>query len=580
MRFRGVLAGVVWLVGAMALAQAAGLSPEEFQQKLDRAIELNTTAPWRESQVILEELRPHLDTAGEQQYGEFAYLEARNLTLSGDFEGALKKIESLLERDLTGRQRLRTYRLGANAAIIARRFEKAFTYLRTGLEILNHREDSSYSEGLYGLASYSYAQVGELERAGEFAQLALEESRSTGKPRDLCYAHHQLAFVRKLENEVEDAKHHYESAISQCLEADDELSAAISESGLADLLRQAGDYKLAESRFESALSRLERVEFQSGIAESKLYYARLAEALRQPDKVVALLTPVVDDFASDQTWDYLAEAHRMLGDIARDRGEFASALEHYEARMQARERHLDMERARRIAFLEVDFDLKHTEQQLDLLQEQARVRELEVQNEQQQRRLRMVMYGIFALLIVILFLLLAHTTRERRRFQVLSNRDGLTSLNNHTRFFELAEQSYQSCREKGVPFTLILADIDHFKQVNDRYGHAAGDKALRRVGARLRECFGTETIIGRIGGEEFAIAIPGDRPFNTEQALERFRDSLGEGRNDDTAIPVTMSFGIAHSCDQDKTLTDLRERADEALYRAKRAGRNRVTYAD
>lgn len=578
---RGVIAiAGAWLTIGLALAQDPGIGPDAFQDKLDRAIELNTTAPWRESQRILDELRPHLDTASPAQYAEYAYLEARNLTLSGDLAGGLEKVAALLTRELTAQQKIRVYRLGANIAIIARRFEQAFGYLRDGLQLLDDPQTDLENAGLYGLASYSYAQVGELGQARDFGHLALAEARKSGNPRDLCYAEQQLAFVNKLDDRIETARPYYEAAISHCLEAGDELSSAISESGLGDLLRRAGEYETAASLLESALARLRKSEFESGVSETSLYFARLEMARGRPDRVVELLTPVLGELARGQTWDYLAEAHRMLGDIARERQQFPRAMEHYEARMAAREKHLDMERARRIAYLEVDFDLKHTRQQLELFREQARVRELEMQNEKQRKRLRTAVYVLAGVLFVVLLLLLAHATRERRRFQNLSHGDGLTALSNHTRFFELAERTFELSREKKVPFTLVLADIDHFKQVNDRHGHLAGDEVLRRVGARLRECFGKQGIIGRIGGEEFGIAIPGYRPCDIQDDLDELREALQDARSGDEIIKVTMSFGIAMRRRDDKTLTEVRERADEALYRAKHSGRDRVVLAD
>jgi len=578
---RGIisLAGA-WLTIGFALAQGPGIGPDAFQERLDRAVELNTTAPWRESQQILDELRPHLDIASPEQYAEYGYLEARNLTLSGDLAGGLDKIAALLQRELTTQQRIRIYRLGANIAIIARRFEEAFSYLREGLKLLDEPNRNLDNAGLYGLASYSYAQVGELPRAREFGQLALAEARKNADPRDLCYAEQQLAFVNKLDGRIETARPFYESAIAHCMEAGDELSAGISESGLGDLLRRAEAFEAAASRLESGLARLEETGFESGISETRLYFARLEMAREKPDRVIELLTPVLDDLAEGQTWDYLAEAHRMLGKIASERQQYPRAMQHYEARMEAREKHLDMERARRIAYLEVEFDLKHTQQQLELLREQARVTELEAQNEKQRKRLRTAVYVLAGVLFLVLLLLLAHATRERRRFQNLSHRDGLTALSNHTRFFDLAERAFKLTRDKNVPFTLVLADIDHFKQVNDMHGHLAGDEVLRRVGARLRECFGKQGIIGRIGGEEFGIAIPGFRPGDVEKDLNRLRELLKDARSGDQNIAVTMSFGLALRRRHDTTLTEVRERADEALYQAKHSGRDRIVRAD
>jgi diguanylate cyclase (GGDEF)-like protein len=572
-----LLAVITPLAGAQ---QEQGMSAERFERELERAIELNTTAPWRESQAILDELKPHLELATDAQYAEFAYLEARNQALAGNHEDSLARAEDLLEHNLTPRQQIRTYRLAANVAVLARRFEAAFRYLREGLQLLGNRGHDSYSEGLYGLAAYAYAQVGEVERGLEFAELAMEYARNDDNMRDVCYAEQRFAFLHKIDGNIDDARSRYRNAVANCLEAGDVLSAAVSQSGLADLLRRAGEYDAAEEQFEQALERLEQVDYKSGMAEARLYYARLEHARGRPERVVELLEPVMAQLRTGQTWDYLAEAHRMLGDIARERGDYSGALAHYEARLDAREKHLDMERARRIAFLEVDFNVQHTEQQLALLREQARVNELQNRTRQQQRMLTTVGYVVTGFLVVILILLLRHATRERRRYKDLSHHDGLTGVSNHTRFFEIAGQALARARAADKPFTLVLADIDHFKQVNDNHGHQTGDEVLRRVGARLRECFSQYGSIGRIGGEEFAIALPGMHPNEVYAPLDRLRESLRSLRAEDTQIPVTMSFGVAAPGNPNEAINDIRERADRGLYQAKNAGRDRVVFVD
>ena len=146
-------------------------------------------------------------------------------------------------------------------------------------------------------------------------------------------------------------------------------------------------------------------------------------------------------------------------------------------------------------------------------------------------------------------------------------------------FFELAEHTLELAREKHIPFALVVADIDRFKRVNDELGHPVGDQVLRRVAARMREHFSDKGIIGRIGGEEFAIALPGLTLDEVDQRLHALRRALGRIRDDDLPVAVTMSFGVV-SPTPEESLTAARSRADRALYEAKRAGRDRTVYAD
>lgn len=584
MSLRAVALTAIWLLvvdghGRTEDLNAGNVTAEAFARKLEQAGELNTTAPWPESQKVLEELRPHLDLATEDQYADFVYLEARNLTLAGEPDDALARLDRVLEREMSPDRRIRVLRLAANIAVNARRFEQAFRLLREALALAEDQPRDVYIPNLYSLAAYIYTQVEELQRAFRYGRLALEDARAVGDLRTQCSAEQRLAYVHKVAGNFEPSRELYRDAIDHCLSAGDELYVGVAEAGLADLLREHGEYESVAGLFERSIERLERTGYTSGVAEARLYWARLESARGNTGKVEALLLRSIEQFEAEESWDYLAEAHRMLADIDRDRGDLNQALDHYDQYMQAREKHLAIQNAQQLAYLQIEFDLQSKEQQLALLQEQTRVSELEAETHRQQVRLTVVGYILAGFLVVILVVLLSQARRERRRFQGLSNRDRLTGVNNHTRFFEVAEQKLEHCRQSGIPFTLVLGDIDHFKQVNDRFGHMTGDEVLRMVGSRLRECFGKYGVIGRIGGEEFAIALPGMQPADAEDPLERFRKSMTETRADDTLVPVTMSFGIACPVSDSESLMQMRERADQALYEAKHTGRDRIVQA-
>lgn len=585
MSSRAIALIAVWLLatgghGHVEDLNAGNVTARAFERKLEQARELNTTAPWPESQKVLEELRPHLDRATDDQYADFVYLEARNLALAGKLEEALVLMDGVLEREMSPDRRIRTLQLAANVAINARRFEQAFDLLTEALALAEHQPEDGYTPDLFSLASYIYGQVGEFQRAVRYGRMAVEHARAVEDLRAQAAAEQRLAYVHKIAGDFGPSSTLYRDAVEHALSAGDELLVGVAEAGLADLLREHGKYESAADLIERSIERLQRTGYTSGVVEARLYWARLEKAHGNREKVEALLVPSIEQFEAEQSWDYLAEAHSMLAEIERGRGNLNRALDHYDQYMQAREKHLTIENARQLAYLQVEFDLQSKDQQLALLREQARVSELEAETHRQRVRLTMIGYIIVGFLVVILMLLLIHSTRERRRFQGLSNRDGLTGVDNHTRFFEVAEKKLEYCRQANMPFTLVLADIDHFKQVNDRCGHVTGDEVLRFVGSRLRECFGKYGVIGRIGGEEFAIALPGMPPAEAELPLQRFRESMTEIRADDTLMPVTMSFGIASPLNDSEALMQMRERADQALYEAKRAGRDRTVQAD
>ncbi len=159
----------------------------------------------------------------------------------------------------------------------------------------------------------------------------------------------------------------------------------------------------------------------------------------------------------------------------------------------------------------------------------------------------------------------------------MANTDALTGLANRRNF----DESIAKALGKDTEFALILADIDHFKRINDAYGHAFGDHVLKTVAVTLRHALRTGTYLARTGGEEFAILFNTGNEDEVRTVAERMRTAI-EGlrlRKIDDEVAVTISLGAAMSR-RAYAATDIYEAADAALYRSKNAGRNRVTLFD
>ncbi|GGQ54955.1 diguanylate cyclase [Couchioplanes azureus] len=167
------------------------------------------------------------------------------------------------------------------------------------------------------------------------------------------------------------------------------------------------------------------------------------------------------------------------------------------------------------------------------------------------------------------------------RINELATTDSLTGVANRRRFFELAEKSLGAARAAGSPVTALMIDIDHFKRINDTYGHQTGDDVIRAVVTRLLACLPPDGLVARYGGEEFAVLLPGIREDGPVLA-EKLRAAI-DGTPLDTRtgpIPATISVGLARLRPTDATADALLGRADAGLYAAKQAGRNRVMAHD
>ncbi|HTJ69481.1 MAG TPA: GGDEF domain-containing protein [Actinospica sp.] len=169
----------------------------------------------------------------------------------------------------------------------------------------------------------------------------------------------------------------------------------------------------------------------------------------------------------------------------------------------------------------------------------------------------------------------SQSNRLRAALANLARTDGLTELFNRRGFDEAVAREHSRHLRGGPPMALLLIDIDHFKQVNDSWGHQAGDQTLRRLGSLLSERFRTMDVVGRVGGEEFAVLIPDCGP---EQALARAQDLCDTVRTGtrDWPHPITVSVGVATSPNPQTAPDELFALADAGLYAAKAMGRDRV----
>jgi diguanylate cyclase (GGDEF)-like protein len=160
----------------------------------------------------------------------------------------------------------------------------------------------------------------------------------------------------------------------------------------------------------------------------------------------------------------------------------------------------------------------------------------------------------------------------------MATTDALTGLLNRRAFLESTGREVARAKRYNDKLSVILLDVDHFKQINDKRGHAAGDMVLTAIGTLLSRALRTCDILARWGGEEFVLVLPSTGLEGAEQTAERVREmlekaSIKDGNGD--VIPVTASFGVAGYM-PGENLEQVIDRADRAMYRAKSGGRNRV----
>jgi diguanylate cyclase (GGDEF)-like protein len=175
----------------------------------------------------------------------------------------------------------------------------------------------------------------------------------------------------------------------------------------------------------------------------------------------------------------------------------------------------------------------------------------------------------------------AELVKAREALRDQATRDGLTGVWNRNALFEVIGRELARSTRERLPLAVVMADLDRFKQVNDVYGHLAGDAVLREAARRMSACMRPYDAIGRYGGEEFVVVLPGCDAVTGRHQAERLRAALADEPfhicNCETS--VTCSLGVAWTGDAEVSCDSLIRAADQALYEAKRGGRNRVQVA-
>ncbi len=167
-----------------------------------------------------------------------------------------------------------------------------------------------------------------------------------------------------------------------------------------------------------------------------------------------------------------------------------------------------------------------------------------------------------------------------RRLIGMATRDELTGLINRREFFTLAHHEEERAKREGHIVSVMMVDADYFKKINDTYGHAAGDDVLRNLADNCRSIFRKTDVVGRYGGEEFSVILPGAQVDMAKVIAERLRKAVEESvvKSDKGDITYTVSIGIASDIGREVKIEEILDRADRALYTAKAQGRNRAIF--
>lgn len=544
---------------------------------LENVAQFLNTDP-EKADIFLEELEKLKSTFNKKQEG----LYYMRLAVSLGFHGKHKERVDLIRANINEINDLDVkaillYQLSASLTILGE-YEGALAVMNEEIVLLPKLSTISSKGSALQAAINLLNSLGAYEESTEYANrmalLADEKETSYVK----CYAYANLIEINFFKKNSSYVQSNLKSTIQACngvartivgqiirsFGAVDAINSGDLDHGitlglplLKDLTNSVygSEYVI---RLEEALARAYLMKKNLALAEQFGLHA-YQKAKRQ--NIVHLLESVTETMAA----------------IKQAQNQLVAATEYYKINSELKKKLLDDQLHRNLAYQRVKFDTQDKANQLTLLEQKNKILLVEKQLELRKNENLVLLITLGTVLLAVISGWLITTWRQKNMFRKTSQTDGLTDISNRTHFIDSAHKVFANSRQN---VSLVLFDMDHFKKINDTFGHAAGDWVLKSICDVVKSQLRKTDLVGRLGGEEFGICLPSSTEEEVVALAERCRAAINEIDTMESGykFSISASFGVAtRGKAGNQTFDETLAAADKALYLSKDTGRNRVS---
>ncbi|WP_374604193.1 GGDEF domain-containing protein [Arenimonas sp.] len=568
------LASAALCTALVLLAPAMATASPAFDAMLRQAEAVRSSDPGQ-FDTLLGQLNASIASASDRQREQLDYLKAYQLAYGGRFDLGIEAARKLFEESADVEVRFRAGALMVNSFAVTRDFASGLRYMNETLALVDQVEDPELRHHAWSAAGTISNHVGQYDRGKHFAELMLGSEPSA---RTRCFAE-----VMRLESlyyldEVDGKTDQVADIARQCSDAGEKIAANFARTFHARILADGGQRNEAAILLARHLPEAEATRYPRLIGEVHSTLAGIYLDSGDATQADAHARAAIRFSASMVNSAPLVTAYRALYESALLRGDTAAALAHHINYAEADKAFLDSVKARELAYQEVMSETREKNQTIELLNRENQVLQLREQVSTQSRRNNQLLVALLVVLLGTIAFWAWRTKRAQVMFRRLAETDALTGAANRMHFGHRAEEALAYCRKAGEEVGLVMFDLDEFKSINDRFGHATGDWVLREVAKACTEVCRKNDRFGRLGGEEFAFLLVGcDLPSSVALAQAcRKRIAAIDTTPTGYVFKVTASFGVAGTRASGYDFLTLLSRADDALYQAKHAGRDRV----
>ena len=529
--------------------------------------------------ILIEELRREQATLTPTQREHLQFLEAWSAAFAGDYPKADRLFRALAEQAADPALSARALAMLVHDGFVSRRYEDAYVAAYRLMADLPAITDLTARREALGEVIQMLNSQQQYDLALKYAQ-EMKDAFPTGKGR--CQAALYEAQTLLHSGRLTSGSPRFRDTIDACKAAGETLySNALSidwasfmvdngqPSQAIDLLRQLAPSVQANG-YRAQAAVLQAVLAQAYLAEGNDTQAR--QAARAALAAGDLGTP---GWATQTAYQVLYQMEKKAGHIA-------AALAYYENYVAREEAAMDDTKARALAYQMVKQEVLAKKLRLDALGKQNKILHLRQELEHKAAETARLYVALLLAAIAFIGLWLYRLKHSQMRFRRMARHDGLTGAYNRHHFLEDSTRVLTRLQKTGAPACLVVLDLDHFKRINDTYGHVAGDEVLKAAAQVVRRELRASDVFGRLGGEEFGILMPSCSSVQGVEIAERVRAALAASSISlDDRAPITVSGCLGLGCTDafGYTLRHLLTKADAALYQAKRGGRNQVVVA-
>ncbi|WP_133180892.1 tetratricopeptide repeat-containing diguanylate cyclase [Shewanella decolorationis] len=468
------------------------------------------------------------------------------------------------------------YSYKATVYIGMRDYDKALSAVAKALALVVNIDDITIKRHSYLRIANIYSEMDAYSDMGLYANKVLQLAQETDI-RDICHAK-LLRAIYLLGVKSLDAFDAFEDSRQYCDAKQFPLLATMSMKGKGMVLQERGDYLGARAILLLALKGYEAFQFQLEISHvhallAENYFAT-GELVQAKSHAVKVLT-----FPDDNSYiEHKHIAYKVFAELMVADKQFEQAYEYSRKEQHYNQLIFDESRMKTLAYQAAKFNADEQAREINLLNKE---RELYITQQMVKEREYTNMLMFITILVGGLFflaILLVVGNLQKRRFMRMARMDALTGVLNRGAGQDLGENLFVQAAARGGDYCVILFDLDHFKRINDSYGHGTGDWALKKVVEVLKPHVRNGDVFARIGGEEFALFLPYANESKGMEVAEQCRSRIEaiDTHLSGHKFTITASFGVSGMTTEDLSLDPLLHRADMALYAAKSNGRNSV----